>query len=83
MAKNKKLTEDELSQIDNISKSRNNLVTELGQIKLMEINLERRHDAAEAFMDKLNTEENELAKYLEAKYGNGSVDIKTGEFIPS
>lgn len=80
---NQKLTQEELEKIDNIGKNRNTLVTELGQIKLAEINLEKRTDAAEAYMDQLNTQENELAKYLEAKYGNGSVDIKTGEFIPS
>ena len=81
--KSVKLTEEEIKQLETTQVSRNKLLTELGQIKLAEITLEKRLEYAENFLSELEQQESSFAKLLEDKYGNGSIDIKTGEFTAS
>lgn len=78
-----KLTNEELEQIEVVRKNKETILTELGQIKLAELNLEKRLEKAEEFLAQLDQQEAELAKYIEDKYGNGTVDVNTGEFTPS
>ena len=81
--KSVKLTEEEIKQLETTQVNRNKLLTELGQIKLAEITLEKRLEYAENFLSELEQQESSFAKLLEDKYGNGSIDIKTGEFTAS
>ena len=78
-----KLTEEEVKQIKVVQDNRQKVINELGQIKLAELNLDKRLESAETTLDQLQQQENELAKYMETKYGNGVIDIDTGEFTPS
>ena len=78
-----KLTEEEVKQIKVVQDNRQKVINELGQIKLAELNLEKRLENAETTLEELQQQENELAKYMETKYGNGVIDIDTGEFTPS
>lgn len=77
-----KLTQEELTTIDNLKKNKDNLFNELGQIKYNEILLEERHDRALDFFEKLKQQEASVIKSLEDKYGKGSVNVETGEFTP-
>ena len=81
--KSVKLTEEEIKQLETTQVNRNKLLMELGQIKLAEITLEKRLENAENFLSELEQQESSVAKLLEDKYGNGSIDIKTGEFTAS
>ena len=81
--KSVKLTEEEIKQLETTQVNRNKLLIELGQIKLAEITLEKRLEYAENFLSELEQQESSFAKLLEDKYGNGSIDIKTGEFTAS
>ena len=78
-----KLTEEEIQQVKVVQENRQKVINELGQIKLAELNLEKRLENAETTLEELQQQENELAKYMETKYGNGVIDIDTGEFTPS
>ena len=78
-----KLTKEEIQQVKVVQDNRQKVINELGQIKLAELNLEKRLESAETTLDQLQQQENELAKYMETKYGNGVIDIDTGEFTPS
>ena len=80
---NIKLTEEEIKQIQELQQSQAALVQELGQISLSEINLGIRKDQAEDFLNELRVKEEEIGKSLNEKYGNGSIDLSTGEFIPT
>lgn len=75
-----KLTNEELEQIEVVKKNKETILVELGQIKLAELNLEKRLEKAEEFLSQLEKQETEIAKYLEDKYGNGTVNVETGEF---
>lgn len=78
-----KLSDQEVKQIKVVQDNRQKVINELGQIKLAELNLEKRLENAETTLEELQQQENELAKYMETKYGNGVIDMDTGEFTPS
>ena len=80
---NKKLTTDEIQRITELQQKNNALATELGQIELIKLNLQLRREAAEKFLEELRSEEQELGKELTDKYGSGSINLETGEFVPN
>ena len=80
---NKKLTTEEIQRITELQQKNNTLVTELGQIELIKLNLQLRKESAEKFFEELRSEEQELAKELTDKYGSGSINLETGEFVPN
>ena len=80
---NQKLTQEELDKLQGLSQKNNALISELGNISLIEINLVSRKEAANKFLDELRDEEQELVKSLEDSYGAGSIDLQKGEFIPA
>lgn len=80
---NQKLTREELEKLQEIQQKNSALVQELGQIGLAQINLDKRQENAEAYLDELRKDESSFAKELEDKYGKGSIDLQKGEFIPA
>jgi hypothetical protein len=80
---NKKLTTEEIQRITELQQKNNALATELGQIELIKLNLQLRREAAEKFLEELRSEEQELGKELTDKYGSGSINLETGEFVPN
>ena len=47
------------------------------------MSVEQRRKNAEAFLDTLRKEEEDLAKGLSDTYGAGSIDLQSGEFVPA
>jgi hypothetical protein len=80
--KNKKLTKEEMSQIETVKQKSQAIVQELGQIELLNLDLKSRKDSALTFLEELKQEEKELAQALEAAYGKGTIDLEKGEFTP-
>ena len=80
---NKKLTTEEIQRITELQQKNNTLVTELGQVELIKLNLQLRKESEEKFFEELRSEEQELAKELTDKYGSGSINLETGEFVPN
>lgn len=78
----KKLTQEELSQIQTVQKKSEAITIEFGQIKLVKIALETRTKNAKAFLEELRQEEKLLAETLEEAYGRGTIDLEKGEFVP-
>ena len=79
---NKKLTQEELQQIEAVQQKSQAVVQELGQIELLKLNLKSRREGALAFLEELKQEEKALAEALETAYGKGSIDLEKGEFTP-
>ena len=79
----KKLTTEEIQRITELQQKNNALATELGQVELIKLNLQIRREAAEKFLEELRSEEQELGKELTDKYGSGSINLETGEFVPN
>jgi len=82
----KKLTTEELQQIKEMQSQYNKFVFELGSIEAQIQNLLSAKAAAETEKNnilgdikKLGEREKELVTTLQEKYGQGSIDIETGE----
>ena len=90
MSKNKKFTEDELAKIVELREANAQKITEFGQIELELLLTNQRLKALEDAKTKLHEDyaglqdkENDLIKELNNKYGAGTVDLQSGEFIPA
>ena len=80
---NQKLTQEELQTINELQQKNNAVVAELGQIELTRMAVESRRTNAEAYLADLRKEEEEFGKTLSDKYGSGSIDLESGEFVPA
>lgn len=80
---NQKLTQEELQSINELQQKNNAVVAELGQIELTRMAVESRRANAEAYLAELRKEEEEFGKTLSDKYGAGSIDLESGEFVPA
>ena len=80
---NQKLTQEELQTINELQQKNNAVVSELGQIEITRMAVESRRANAEAYLAELRKEEDEFGKELSDKYGTGSIDLASGEFVPA
>lgn len=78
----KKLSQEELKQIQDIQNKNQAITLEFGQIELIKLSLEERVQNAKEYLVELKQEEKVLAVTLEEVYGKGSIDLEKGEFIP-
>ena len=84
-----KFTDEELQSLQELQNTYASISTQFGQLKVSRMNLERQLnslDDAERTLEE-NWEENrktesDLVKSLNEKYGAGSLNPTTGEFIP-
>ncbi len=89
MAENKKFTEEELKSITDIRDGNSRIISDLGQVELQVFMVTEELEKLEEMKSKLQiqfknlqVQESELISQLNEKYGIGTVDINTGEFIP-
>lgn len=80
--KAKKLTKEELETLGSLKKASEDLIQELGKIQVTRLTLDERYEKAIEFKKTLKIKEQEAVKYLEEKYGNGSIDLENGTFTP-
>ena len=88
MAKGKqKLTKEELETIDSIRNESSQIFFDLGRIAIRRRNvlnqIEDDEEKLENQHDDLVKKENDFYQTLQEKYGDGSIEPSTGEFIPS
>ena len=80
---NTKLTVEEIEKLQEIQQQNQALALELGNLEMTKIQIENRYDELVEFYNQLKTTENEFGKELSTKYGNGTIDLEKGEFIPN
>ena len=78
-----KLSQEVIDQIKSIQQRNQAVEIELGQIELVKLAVKQRRLNAEQFLIELKDEEKTLAEFLEKEYGNGTINIKEGVFIPN
>ena len=90
MAKETKFSEEELKNINEVADGYSNLQTELGNLGVQKILVDERIQAIQKREEEIREEwkktqlsEQELVKTLSDKYGEGTLDPKTGNFIPT
>ena len=78
-----KLSEEEIIILKGYQKKQNQITFELGQVDIQKAFLEgNRAQILDGLAD-LQEESNKTAKELQSKYGEGNIDIETGEFTTS
>ena len=75
----KKLTAEELQQIKEFKQEYNNLVTSLGELELQKANIADEQARLLESRKVIFEKESALAKQLQEKYGQGSINLETGE----
>jgi hypothetical protein len=80
---NQKLTSEEIQRILKVQQDTNDIVVELGQVELALYNLQIRKEGIKLRLDELRKEELSLGQELTNKYGDGRINLDSGEFIPT
>ena len=90
MSDTKKFTQEELDQIKKLRDANALIIQQFGQIEVETIMTNQRLDMLsdtkiklEGDLKNLQSQEKDLVKDLNEKYGTGEVDIASGEFIRS
>lgn len=75
----KVLTQEELTQLRNLREQQNNLLMDLGSIEYRMTLLDQTKNELKAQVIDLEKMNNELGAQLTEKYGNGTLNLETGE----
>ena len=83
------LTQEELQQIKDLQSKYNQTILEIGaseaQLIVFQENIDKLTEAKKGLVSDLKTieqKESELVKSLQEKYGQGNINIETGEITP-
>ena len=79
----KVLTEEEITELKNLKQQLKELTDIVGETEIQIMNLQIRKDQIKSRLQSLQNKEYVLAKKLEEKYGNGTISIESGEFLPN
>ena len=89
MSEKTKFTEEELTKITDLRDQTTRVTSELGQVQLQKLLISEELQQLEELstnilvqFKNLRAEETEFVGKLNEKYGKGTVDITTGEFVP-
>lgn len=77
------LKKEELKSIQDVQQQQNNLIFQLGQIEYQLKALENQKTTTLNTLATSEQEANKVAKDLEEKYGEGTLNIENGELIKS
>ena len=78
-----KFTKEELTQVQNIQKGYATVQNQFGQLKLTQIRLDKSEVELEDALKNVQQEESKFLDGITKKYGQGSLDPKTGVFTPN
>jgi hypothetical protein len=80
-AKNTVLTKEEVSNLTSLQQQQNDLIYNLGQTEYQLEFFENRKKEIYQQLGALESKQTETAQEIEKKYGQGSVNLESGEFI--
>jgi hypothetical protein len=76
------LTTEELSDLKSIQEQGNQIMTGFGQVEIAIQTLELQKESLIEALAELKQKETQYGQTLQDKYGNGNINIETGEFTP-
>ena len=79
--KTEKLTEQEISSVKEIQKLRAEIIEKYGLIEMSIQDLKLQKQEITEELKEVKVTENKLSKELQSKYGVGTINIDSGEFI--
>jgi len=78
----KVLTEEEISKLKELKQQFKDLTDLAGETEIQIMNLQIRKEQLKFNLQNLQQQELVLAKELEEKYGEGTISLESGEFLP-
>lgn len=79
----KVLTEEEINKLKELKTQFQSLTNFVGEIQIQIMDLELRRENLKLNLQQIKQQEIVLAKELEEKYGEGTISLESGEFLPS
>jgi hypothetical protein len=79
----KKLTQQQLQEVLDLNNTKNQITQQLGQIELQKLQLSNTKQELLELYKQLIEQEKLLGEQLQEEYGEGTINIETGEFTPS
>ena len=83
MNEKKVLSQEEITELKELQATFKNLTEVSGVIEMQNYNIQLKKEQLKSNLQSLQERESDLAKKLEEKYGQGSISLETGEFLPS
>jgi len=80
---NKVLTQEEIQQLKNIREQNAQLVEQFGFVEYQLQTLFLQKEELSKNLKEVKSLENTLGKQLQDKYGDGTINLEKGEFIPN
>jgi hypothetical protein len=81
--KETKVTNEELKELEDFQQNINVITYQLGQLALRKLNINEEEEVLETRYKQLLLEEKEIGDKLKEKYGDASIDLKTGAITNS
>lgn len=78
---NKKLTQEEIRQLDNLQQQKTNMLVQLGNMEVTMMKLQKEKEKGLEAIKELEQSEQFYYKVLQEKYGQGRLDLQANEFI--
>jgi len=75
------LTTDELQSLKNFQSTRNQIINDFGIIEFQIQELKTQKEMLVKALANLKIEENKVSQELQEKYGEGNIDLTSGEFV--
>ena len=83
MSKEAKFTEEEMNQVKTFQQNYVNIQNQFGQLKMAQIRLDEQEIELENSLKSLQEKESKFLDGITDKYGQGSLNPKTGVFTPN
>ena len=77
----KVLTQEELQSLKGFQTTRNQIINDFGIIEFQTQELKSQKEMIIKALSDLKIEENKVSQQLQEKYGEGNIDLNSGEFI--
>jgi stress response protein YsnF len=77
------LSQEEIQKLTELKSQFNELVSVVGNVEIQIMDLQLKKEQLKSSLQSLQQQEIAIAKELEDKYGQGSISLETGEFLPS
>ena len=75
------LSKEEIGNLSSLQQQQDTLIIQLGQIEYQKNLLDKQQHITKQQIESFEKEQIQLAKQLEEKYGKGTVNLESGEFI--
>ena len=80
-AKNTVLSKEEVSNLTSLQKQQNDLIYGLGQVEYQLVYFTKQKNLIQQQLEALESNQTTTAQEIEKKYGQGTVNLESGEFI--